>query len=63
MSFVAVKDGKQEETKKSEKDRNIEMLGNEIFGEDFKNGLSDDEEKFAEIAEIEAIDTFGEIDF
>ena len=65
MSFVALTDGKKEETKESEKDR-ISMFGKEIFGEDFKNGLSDDDEH-DKIAEIEATDTFcvsmGEIDF
>lgn len=44
MSFVALTDGKKEETKESEKDR-ISMFGKEIFGEDFKNGLSDDDDE------------------
>lgn len=59
MSFVAIGDGKKEENKESEKDR-IQILSKEIFGEEFKNGLSDDE-NFAEVAGDD--DDFGEIDF
>ena len=53
MSFVALGSEVKEENKNISESEKMSVFGKEIFGEDFKNGLSDDDD-IAAIDNLEA---------
>ena len=63
MSFVALGSDVKEENKNISESEKMSVFGKEIFGEDFKNGLSDDDDIAARDNLEAQNDEFGEIDF